>query len=283
MSEEEVFKVSSLLSHIRKQNIEVKALFSFENRVVFLVCSYKDVGLELFVYIPSKYNITAEKSIGLPLYELGFDEEDSTRNNESIFINQTVSTAVRKEKKEKIMSLHRFIPLLAEQSYKLLYLDDYYMVFIDRHNEISNFILSSPPIMKGYYFLTDMEYFLKAGNGIKVWNEIKQRENTEWIGQEINYNNTYEIPLSTIDSFNFERIDLIKIDVEGMEEDVFDGFLNTIERLKPTIFFEHSKSNKNCLEMILKSRGYDIQYEGNNALAIHNESQITINLSNFNL
>ena len=70
MSEEEVFKVSSLLSHIRKQNIEVKALFSFENRVVFLVCSYKDVGLELFVYIPSKYNITAEKSIGLPYMSL---------------------------------------------------------------------------------------------------------------------------------------------------------------------------------------------------------------------
>ena len=68
-----------------------------------------------------------------------------------------------------------------------------------------------------------------------------------------------------------------------MEEDVFNGFLVTIEKLKPIIFFEHSKSNKNSLELILKNRGYIIQYEGNNALATHNESQITINLSDFNL
>ena len=59
--------------------------------------------------------------------------------------------------------------------------------------------------------------------------------------------------------------------------------MTTIEKLKPTIFFEHSKSNKNCLELILKTRGYNIQYEGNNALATHNESQININLSDFNL
>jgi FkbM family methyltransferase len=132
----------------------------------------------------------------------------------------------------------------------------------------------------GHIGVPDINYFKNSSFGSV---EIKQRENTEWIGQEINYNNTYEIPLSTIDAFNFERIDLIKVDVEGMEEDVFNGFLITIEKLKPTIFFEHSKSNKNCLELILKSRGYNIQYEGNNALAIHNESQITINLSNFNL
>ena len=132
----------------------------------------------------------------------------------------------------------------------------------------------------GYIGVPNINYFENSSFGSV---EIKQRENTEWIGQEINYNNTYEIPLSTIDSFNFERIDLIKVDVEGMEEDVFNGFLTTIEKLKPIIFFEHSKSNKNCLELILKSRGYNIQYEGNNALAIHNESQITINLSNFNL
>jgi len=132
----------------------------------------------------------------------------------------------------------------------------------------------------GYIGVPNINYFKNSSFGSV---EIKQRENTEWIGQEINYNSTYEIPLSTIDSFNFERIDLIKVDVEGMEEDVFNGFLNSIQKLKPIIFFEHSKSNKNCLESILKNRGYNIQYEGNNALATHNESEITINLSDFNL
>lgn len=113
--------------------------------------------------------------------------------------------------------------------------------------------------------------------------EIKKRDNTEWVGQEINYNDTYQIPLNTVDSFNYERVDFMKVDVEGMEEDVFNGSLNTIEKLKPIIFFEHSKSNKDSLELILSKNNYDIQYEGNNALAIHKESKITINLSEFNL
>lgn len=132
----------------------------------------------------------------------------------------------------------------------------------------------------GHIGVPNINYFKNSSFGSV---EIKQRENTEWIGQEINYNNTYEIPLCTIDSFNFERVDFIKIDVEGMEEDVFDGALSTIEKLKPIIFFEHSKSNKNSLELILKNKGYIVQYQGNNALATHNESQITINLSDFNL
>jgi len=174
--EEEVFKVSSILNHLKKQNIEIKSIFAYENRVIFLFLSYKDVGLELFIYVPSKYNIQAEKSIGLPLYELAFDDIDTTKADDSIFVNATVSTAVRKDRKEKSSGFSRFIPLLSEQPYKLLYLDKYYMVYIDRHNEVASFILSSPPLMNGYYFVTDLDYFLKTGNGLKVSNEIRQCE-----------------------------------------------------------------------------------------------------------
>ncbi len=174
--EEEVFKVSSILSHLKKQNREIKSVFAYENRVVFLYLSYRDVGLELFIYIPSKYNIQAEKSIGLPLYELGFDDIDTTKTDDSIFVNTTVSTAVRKDRKEKSNSFSRFIPLLSEQPYKMLYIDKYYMVYIDRHNEVASFILSSPPLMLGYFFVTDLDYFLKTGSGVKVSNEIRQCE-----------------------------------------------------------------------------------------------------------
>ena len=138
--EEEVFKVSTLLNHLKKQNIDIRATFSYENRVVFLFISYRDLGLNMMIYVPSKYNIVAEKSIGLPSYELGIDEDES-KGEESIFINETVSTAVRKSRKEKTSSLLRFVPLLAEQPYKLMYIDDYYMVYIDRHNEVASFIL----------------------------------------------------------------------------------------------------------------------------------------------
>jgi hypothetical protein len=177
MSGDETFKVSSLLNHLKKQNIDVKSIYAFEGKVVFLLLSYKDYGMEIFLYIPSKYNILAEKSIGLPLYEMGMDDdEESSNKNDSIFVSETISSAVRKDRKDKINSLSRFQPVLVEQPYKMLYLDSYYMVYIDRRNEIASFILSSPPLVKGYYFVTDMEYFLKAGSGSKIWNEIRLRE-----------------------------------------------------------------------------------------------------------
>lgn len=113
--------------------------------------------------------------------------------------------------------------------------------------------------------------------------EIKKRDNGEWIGQKINYSDTYDVELRTIDSFVFDRVDFIKVDVEGMEEDVFMGALDTIEKFNPVIFFEHSKSNKNSLEDILKKKMYNIQYQGNNALAIHKDSSINVNLTEFDL
>lgn len=49
------------------------------------------------------------------------------------------------------------------------------------------------------------------------------------------------IPLKTLDSFNFEHIDMIKIDVEGFEEEILAGALNTIERNKPVLVIEQQK------------------------------------------
>jgi hypothetical protein len=175
MSSEEVFKVSSLLNHLRRQNVDVKAIYAFENKVVFLLLSYREYGMELFLYIPSKYNVMAEKSIGLSLYEMSLDE-DETLKEDSIFVNETVISTVRKDRKDKINSLSRFQPVLADQSYKMLYVDSYFIVYIDRRNEIASFILSSPPLTKGYYFIIDMEYFLNAGSSVKIWNEIRMRE-----------------------------------------------------------------------------------------------------------
>jgi len=44
--------------------------------------------------------------------------------------------------------------------------------------------------------------------------------------------------MRTIDSFEFERVDFIKIDVEGHELNVIRGGEQTIRRCKPVIFFE---------------------------------------------
>jgi FkbM family methyltransferase len=49
------------------------------------------------------------------------------------------------------------------------------------------------------------------------------------------------IEIKTLDDMNFnEKIDFIKIDVEGFENFVIDGGINTIMKYKPIIFFEHN-------------------------------------------
>ena len=64
------------------------------------------------------------------------------------------------------------------------------------------------------------------------------------------------IPLRTLDSYNYENIDLIKIDVEGFEEEVLAGAMQTILRNKPVLVVEQLK-NKTSIK-ILKSWGYRV-------------------------
>lgn len=49
---------------------------------------------------------------------------------------------------------------------------------------------------------------------------------------------TFEVNLETLDSLSLDKIDLIKIDVEGNEMSVIQGAKSTIQRDKPTIFVE---------------------------------------------
>ena len=44
--------------------------------------------------------------------------------------------------------------------------------------------------------------------------------------------------LRTLDSFGFERVSLLKIDVEGYEDEVLEGAADTIRRNRPTIIIE---------------------------------------------
>ena len=78
----------------------------------------------------------------------------------------------------------------------------------------------------------------------------------------------------TIDSLSLERLDFMKIDVEGMEEDVLEGAKDAISKFKPIMIIEIIKSNKDNLLSFLEPMGYFIYPLGINLLAIHKEDPI---------
>ncbi|MEX2114014.1 MAG: FkbM family methyltransferase [Pirellulales bacterium] len=60
-----------------------------------------------------------------------------------------------------------------------------------------------------------------------------------------------------LDAFNLQRCDFIKIDVEGMEEDVLRGAVETIARCRPIMYVENDRPEK-CESLIryIASLGY---------------------------
>jgi FkbM family methyltransferase len=119
--------------------------------------------------------------------------------------------------------------------------------------------------------------------------ELKQNPNNEFIGQTINYSDSALVSVAqkTIDSLNFPRVDVIKIDIEGMEIDALLGANETIQRCKPIMTIEIIKSDRKQLETILSAHGYVLYPIGINMLAIHKDdpsnSNLTVNGNNLNL
>lgn len=65
-----------------------------------------------------------------------------------------------------------------------------------------------------------------------------------------------EIPLCTLDSFRFENVGFIKIDVEGHELSVIKGAAETIRRDKPAMLLEVREAQLPELRSLLSEWGY---------------------------
>jgi FkbM family methyltransferase len=104
--------------------------------------------------------------------------------------------------------------------------------------------------------------------------ELRRGPNTENIGQRIDYSDSamVEIRCTTIDSFGLRRLDVLKIDVEGMEADVLDGAARTLARLRPTIVAEHIKVGWQALADRLLPLGYTLTRTPMNMIAIPAEA-----------
>ena len=79
----------------------------------------------------------------------------------------------------------------------------------------------------------------------------------------------------SIDSLNLKRVDLIKIDVEGMEMEVLQGAAETISRCKPVLLIETIKTNFSDLQTNLENSGYTHMFGfGINVVAIHHQDPL---------
>jgi FkbM family methyltransferase len=101
--------------------------------------------------------------------------------------------------------------------------------------------------------------------------ELKQSDSNEYIGQDIDYAAESGIPVQkiAIDALELPRVDLIKLDVEGMEMDALAGAKQTVERSKPIVLVETDKTDREALRAWLEQREYVVVDAGVNLLAIH--------------
>src|SRR5262245_60816015 len=105
--------------------------------------------------------------------------------------------------------------------------------------------------------------------------ELRERFGIENIGQEINYSKpTMRVQTFKLDSIGLKRVDLIKLDIEGMEMDALAGATKLIERCKPLIWIECIKLDGEELEKFLQARGYRTFAHGMNALGVHESDPV---------
>ena len=100
--------------------------------------------------------------------------------------------------------------------------------------------------------------------------ELRQRLGNEFIGQSVDYDKpTVTVRQLSIDSLELERVDLIKLDVEGMEEEALEGAKETIIRCKPVMYIETVKSDKDKIVKWCEDLGYKVLPHGMNVIAVH--------------
>lgn len=111
--------------------------------------------------------------------------------------------------------------------------------------------------------------------------ELKPSANPDFMGQEIDYQGGEQLDVNivAIDDLECERVDFIKIDVEGMELEVLHGAARTIEAFKPIMLVEHIKTSPGSLQRFLEPRRYRCFMTGLNILAVHQDDPCSASIS----
>lgn len=124
----------------------------------------------------------------------------------------------------------------------------------------------------GIMQIPNPDYFTPSSFGSL---ELRQNAGNEFIGQQIDYSAGNLVPVQkmTLDTLNLPRVDLIKIDIEGMEFEALQGAREMLATSKPILLVESIKSGREALAAFLAERGYHVVDASINLLAIHQSDQ----------
>jgi len=152
------YKLSNLIGMFNKNAINLQCIFTYNKKVMFLILVHDSFNYVL--YIPSKYQMNIDRNLGIATYELTDDEEE--KEVDTLFYNRLPIESLRRTKASKVKSLHRFLPLVTESPIKMFYIDELFLAYITRSNEVDSLMLMSPfHLTKGYYYMTDLQFFFK--------------------------------------------------------------------------------------------------------------------------
>jgi len=90
----------------------------------------------------------------------------------------------------------------------------------------------------------------RAGSQASTFDTLHQK--SEILNNKASYDEI-DVEVKKLDSFSFNRINFIKIDVEGFELEVLHGAINSIQKFKPSIYFE-CFFNDNIFELLEKKK-----------------------------
>jgi FkbM family methyltransferase len=80
---------------------------------------------------------------------------------------------------------------------------------------------------------------------------------------------SFTVPVRTIDeALGGARVDLIKVDVEGMEIDVLEGARETVTRHRPILIVEHLKLGKGAPRAWMEALGYATSERASNLVGL---------------
>ena len=101
--------------------------------------------------------------------------------------------------------------------------------------------------------------------------ELRQRAGNEFIGQEIDYSEQKMVAVTatTLDTYQFPRLDLLKVDIEGMEPEGLAGAAASVAKHHPIMLVEAVKVDKEELRAWLARHDYTTFDVGMNLLALH--------------